>query len=165
MKKIPLIIILIITVTAILLPVITEASNQNRLVAAVQLPEEYRPQYAVNIPVATYENPAQTGNIILQLIAGSLIYVAGPLAVLMIAIGGFRYVIAHGEQSQIEEAKKNIVWAIIGLLVIIVSYAIVSNVITISTPKEGVPASAPAAPAAQQGQEEEPQQGGESPES
>lgn len=133
MKKIPLIIILITVITAILLPVVAEASGQNRLIALEQLPEDLRPQYAVDIPYKKGDDATQRGNIILQLIAGSLIYAAGPIAVLMIAIGGFRYVISHGEQSQMEEAKKNITWAVIGLLVIIVSYAIVENVIRISS--------------------------------
>jgi hypothetical protein len=51
----------------------------------------------------------------------------------MLAIGGFRYVISHGDQTQMEAAKKNITWAIIGLLVILVSWIIVSNVIKVVT--------------------------------
>jgi hypothetical protein len=53
------------------------------------------------------------------------------MAVLMLAVGGFQYVISHGDQNQMEGAKKTITWAIIGLLIIIVSYAIVTNVIAI----------------------------------
>jgi amino acid transporter len=150
MKKLPVIIVLFTIITAILVPVVAFADGQNRLVAAVQLDSNYRPDFAANIEVGNKAESYQTGNLILQLIASSLIYVAGPVAVLMIAVGGFRYVIAHGEQAQMEEAKKNITWAIIGLLIIILSYAIVENVIKISAPEGSSSGSgqttAPAAP-------------------
>lgn len=146
MKKIPIIIYLITIITALLLPVMAHAADNDKLIAQVELNDEYRPEYAVDIKVADKKKSADTGNAILQQIAGSLIYIAGPIAVLMIAIGGFRYVIAHGEQSQMDEAKKNITWAIIGLLIIIISYAIVDNVIQLSIPKETPAAEAPAEP-------------------
>ena len=99
--------------------------------AQVQIDTQYQPGYAATIPKAMLTNRATPFNVILQLIAGGLIYAAGPVAVLMIAIGGFRYVTSRGDQAQMENAKKNILWAIIGLLVIIVSYAIVTNIINI----------------------------------
>ncbi|HLG25655.1 MAG TPA: pilin [Candidatus Gracilibacteria bacterium] len=97
--------------------------------AQVTMQEDLRPGYAVNITGGS--GRASVANIILQMIAGSLIYAAGPIAVLMIAFGGFRYVTSHGDQNQMEEAKKTITWAAIGLVVIILSWAIVTNVITI----------------------------------
>jgi len=134
------------------------ASGNSNLIAQVVTNPDLRPGYAVNIDTSKSTNRAAVGNTILQLIAGSLIYAAGPLAVLMIAIGGFRYVISHGDQTQMEGAKKTITMAIIGLLIIIVSYVIVSNVISISqsagsqTPQgtgQSPPAGSP--PPAQQG--------------
>ena len=97
--------------------------------AQVTMQSDLRPEYAVNITGGS--NRASVANIILQMIAGSLIYAAGPIAVLMIAFGGFRYVTSHGDQNQMEEAKKTIVWAVIGLIVIIISWAIVVNVTTL----------------------------------
>lgn len=73
-------------------------------------------------------NKAAPVTSVLQTLAGSLIFVAGPLAVLMIAVGGFQYVTSHGDSTQMENAKKNIMFAIIGLIVIILSWAIVTNI-------------------------------------
>jgi hypothetical protein len=123
MKKF-LLTICLITVTLVTLPEIGAA--------AVQIVDDLKPGYAAEIPLAV-GNRAAPINVILQLIAGSLIYAAGPAAVLMIAIGGFRYVVSHGDTTQMEGAKKTIMWAIIGLLVIIVSYAIVTNIINIAS--------------------------------
>ncbi|MBU0667941.1 pilin [Patescibacteria group bacterium] len=117
---------------SILFPLSCLAASQNNLIAQVKLDTSYKPEYAVSItPPSGSHVPTSTANIILQMIAGSLIYAAGPLAVFMLAIGGLRYVVSHGDQNQMESAKKTIMWAIIGLVVIIVSFAIVQSVIMI----------------------------------
>lgn len=102
----------------------------NNLLAQVQIDPTLKPQFAPSIESTSGDRTAPV-NIVLQLIAGSLIYAAGPIAVLMIAIGGLRYVTSRGDQNAMEEAKKTILWAVIGLVVIILSFAIVTNVISV----------------------------------
>jgi len=55
---------------------------------------------------------------------------AGIVAVIYLIIGGFNYVTAGGNPEQIEMAKTTIVNAIIGLVVILVSYLIVQFIMT-----------------------------------
>lgn len=55
--------------------------------------------------------------------------VAGSVALLMIVIGGFRYILAHGDPNSVSQAKKTILYAIIGLLVVMAAYAIVAFVV------------------------------------
>lgn len=112
------------------LPLACMASAKSDLFAQVSIQEDLKPQYAPSIESKSGDRTAPV-SIVLQLIAGSLIYVAGPLAVLMIAIGGLRYVTSRGDQNAMEEAKKTIMWAVIGLIVIILSFAIVTNVISV----------------------------------
>jgi len=57
-------------------------------------------------------------------IANTLIFIVGAVSVIMIIIGGFRYVISNGDQKNITAAKDTILYAVIGLLVAIASYAI-----------------------------------------
>jgi flagellar basal body-associated protein FliL len=143
MKKIPFIIVLLVIVMSMTAPLTVLAADTTgqtaetggRRIAQVTLEEDLRPPNATNFQLDTSstQSRAAIGNIVLQLIAGSLIYAAGPFAVLMIAIGGFRYVISHGDQTQMDGAKKTITWAIIGLIVIILSYAIVTNIIKIAS--------------------------------
>lgn len=57
-----------------------------------------------------------------------LLGVSAGLAVLFIIIGGIYYVTAAGDDSQIETGKKMITYAIFGLLVVGISYAIVKAV-------------------------------------
>lgn len=114
---------IILVLTAVLLPIMAHAQ--------VQMNPDLKPEFAANITPTGNVNRASMINVLLQLAAGALIYAAGPIAVLMIAVGGFRYVVSHGDQTQMEEAKKTITWAIIGLFVIIISWALVTNVIRV----------------------------------
>jgi amino acid transporter len=51
--------------------------------------------------------------------------VAGLVAVLFLVIGGFRYITSAGNEETAEQAKKIITNAIIGIVVIILSFVIV----------------------------------------
>ena len=53
----------------------------------------------------------------------------GLIAVVMIIYGGFLYVTAAGNQEKIESAKKIIMYAIIGIVVILLSFAIVNTIL------------------------------------
>lgn len=55
--------------------------------------------------------------------------VVGALAFLMIVIAGFRYVLAGGEPTKVAEAKRMIVYAAIGILVVAMAAAIVNSVL------------------------------------
>lgn len=100
-------------------------------VAQVPLNPDLKPEHATNFTTIADKSAAGYGNFVLQLVAGSLIYIAGPLAVLMIAFGGWSYVNARGDQTKLEEAKKTLIWAALGLAAIIISYSVVSIVINL----------------------------------
>jgi hypothetical protein len=54
----------------------------------------------------------------------------GLIAVVMIIYGGFLYVSAAGNSEKIENAKKIIMYAVIGIIVILLSFAIVNTILT-----------------------------------
>lgn len=61
---------------------------------------------------------------------------AGLIAVLFLIIGGFRFITAGGNDASAEQAKKMILNAVIGVIVIILSFVVVrvvSNTLTTST--------------------------------
>ncbi len=67
-----------------------------------------------------------------QLIIGViniLLAIVGLLSVLFIIIGGFRYVTAHGDEEQAESAKKTILHALLGLLIVILSFVMVRVIV------------------------------------
>lgn len=58
-----------------------------------------------------------------------LLFILGAIAVIVIVIGGLRYTLASGEQAQIKQAKDTILYAVVGLIVALLAYAIVNFVI------------------------------------
>lgn len=76
------------------------------------------------------EGGAATGTIlILQILAGGLLYFAAPLGIIFIVLSGLQMVVYGAESDKLEQAKKNLTWSIVGLLVIIMSYSLVRIVI------------------------------------
>lgn len=59
-----------------------------------------------------------------------LLYLAGAIAVVMIILGGIRYASSNGDQNAVTGAKNTIMYAVIGLVVTILAYAIVHFVLT-----------------------------------
>jgi len=62
---------------------------------------------------------------VLQVVFG----IMGAVAVLIITIAAFQYVISAGDPQKVSKAKDAILYALIGLVVAILSFAIVSFVI------------------------------------
>ena len=59
-----------------------------------------------------------------------MLFAVGILAVIMIIWGGIRYVLSGGDSGAVSSAKKTILYAVVGLIVAILAYAIVNFVIT-----------------------------------
>lgn len=59
-----------------------------------------------------------------------MLFAIGILAVIMIIWGGIRYVLSGGDSGAVSSAKKTILYAVVGLIVAILAYAIVNFVIT-----------------------------------
>lgn len=62
-------------------------------------------------------------------VSNTLIYIVGAVAVIFLIIGGLRYVISNGDPKNVTAAKDTILYAIIGIIVAIISYAAVNFVI------------------------------------
>ncbi len=77
-------------------------------------------------------DPAVTGTSVQELIASViniLSWVVGIAAVIMIMIGGFKYIISQGDSNNISSAKNTILYAVIGLVVALFAQLIVKFVI------------------------------------
>ena len=55
----------------------------------------------------------------------TLLVVAGAIAVIIIIFGGIMYITSTGDSARVKQAKDTILYAIIGLVVTIVAFAIV----------------------------------------
>ena len=62
-------------------------------------------------------------------IVNVLLFIVGAVAVIMLIVGGLRYVLSGGDSSQTKAAKDTILYAIIGIVVATAAYAIVNFVV------------------------------------
>jgi hypothetical protein len=62
-------------------------------------------------------------------ITNTILYAVGIISVIMLIWGGLRYVISGGDSKKVTDAKNTIMYAIIGLIIAILAFAIVNFVI------------------------------------
>ena len=95
---------------------------------------------AVAMPLVTlaisYEDPSNTLGLNTSDLKAAVIRIInwvlgllGIIAVIMILIGGFQWMTAGGNEEKVEKAKKIISAAIVGLIIILLAWAIVNFVI------------------------------------
>ena len=63
-------------------------------------------------------------------ITNVVLYIVGIIAVAMLIIGGIRYVVSGGDAKKVTDAKNTVLYAIIGLIIAFLAYAIVNFVIS-----------------------------------
>ena len=76
----------------------------------------------------------QTSNLagnggVLETVTNVLLFLVGSIAVIMMVVGGFKYVVSNGDSNAVQSAKNTIMYAVIGLVVAIIAYAVVRFVI------------------------------------
>ena len=62
-------------------------------------------------------------------ILGIVFSITASIALLMIVIGGFRYILSRGDPNGMAQAKNTIIYALVGLFITMAAYAIVTFVI------------------------------------
>lgn len=70
---------------------------------------------------------------IFQQITNIMLFIIGVLSVIMLIIGGLRYVISGGNKDAVTSAKNTILYAIVGLIVALLAYAAINFVINVFT--------------------------------
>lgn len=123
-KKIILCIPLILVSFSIIVPIAFAQVpiNQKYIedIGTIPLKELVTTQNTSNAPAG-----ASGINYLLQKVANGLIYIAAPLAILFIIHGGINYTMSMGDNTKLEASKKEILWAILGLVIILFAFAIV----------------------------------------
>jgi len=105
------------------------------LALTIAVPALSLPVMAAPLDLGTsYVSNTGLGNTDPRAIAANVINIAlgflGVLAVIIILIGGFKWMTAAGNEEQIEEAKKVLMAGIIGLVIILASWGLATFVIS-----------------------------------
>lgn len=82
---------------------------------------------------AICNNNQQDGDVVnvLQIVINTMLFIVGAISVIMIIIGGLRYATSSGDSGSITSAKNTILYAVIGLVIAFLAYAIVNWVLQI----------------------------------
>jgi hypothetical protein len=106
------------------------------LVAPAILPNNSQVAYAdaktqiqSGLKAAGGDTKDTSGTLITKVI-NVMLFIIGVLSVIMIVYGGILYVISAGDSGRVSKAKNTIMYAIVGLVVALLAYAIVNFVIT-----------------------------------
>ena len=75
------------------------------------------------------ENLFGDGGVFKQ-VTNIVLYIVGVIAVIMLIIGGIKYVVSGGDAKKVTDAKNTVLYAIIGLIIAFLAFAIVNFVIT-----------------------------------
>jgi uncharacterized membrane protein YozB (DUF420 family) len=70
-------------------------------------------------------------NGIVTTVTNSLLFVVGTLSVVMIIVGGLRYVVSGGNSTSVTGAKNTILYAVVGLIVAFLAYAAINFITNI----------------------------------
>ena len=73
-----------------------------------------------------FENPAQAIGVVIKAVMG----IVGSIALAMFIYGGLLWLTSGGNPDRIKKGKDILMWAVIGLVVIFVSYNLVNLIIT-----------------------------------
>ena len=88
---------------------------------------KYIAQIIDNTKTNLPETPATAGT--LTKVLNIVFAVTGALAFLMIVIAGFRYTISGSDATKVSEAKRMLIYSIVGLLVVALAATIVNFVL------------------------------------
>ena len=76
------------------------------------------------------ENLFNGDDSVFQTVTNVMLFLIGAISVVMLIYGGIRYTISQGDSTAVTNAKNTIMYAVIGIVVAILAYAIVNFVVT-----------------------------------
>ena len=86
-------------------------------------------QFAQRISAGQNNIPTLTADQILTNVLNTFYFIVGAVAVIVIIFAGINYALSGGDSGKVTRAKNMILYAIIGLIIILSAYAITNFVI------------------------------------
>ncbi|UTX51354.1 hypothetical protein KI440_00070 [Candidatus Saccharibacteria bacterium TM7i] len=123
MKKLTLLSTILFTVVATFLAISTPVSAQGSIQQGVEA------AHGNGQPTQLFGDAG-----VITSVTNILLFIVGALAVIMIIWGGIRYAISGGNSSAVTSAKNTIMYALIGLIVAFLAFAMVNFVLSAIAP-------------------------------
>ena len=109
-------------------------STSRALASAISIQEGADAARAEGMPTELIGN-----NGVFSRITNTILLIVGLFSVIMLVYGGLRYILSGGDSKKVTDAKNTVLYAIIGLIISLLAFAIVNfvlnSVIGVSTPR------------------------------
>ena len=109
-------------------------STSRALVSAISIQEGADAARAEGMPTELIGN-----NGVFSRITNTILLIVGLISGIMLVYGGLRYILSGGDSKKVTDAKNTVLYAIIGLIISLLAFAIVNfvlnSVIGVSTPR------------------------------
>lgn len=76
------------------------------------------------------QDPLTGPNGVLTTVTNILAWVAGTAAVIFVVVGGIKYITAAGAPAEVQKAKETIIFALVGVVLIVLARAIITFVLS-----------------------------------
>ena len=108
-------------------------STSRALASAISIQEGADAARAEGMPTELIGN-----NGVFSRITNTILLIVGLISVIMLVYGGLRYILSGGDSKKVTDAKNTVLYAIIGLIISLLAFAIVNfvlnSVIGVGTP-------------------------------
>jgi hypothetical protein len=74
---------------------------------------------------------------VITTITNTLLFIVGALSVIMIIVGGLRYVVSGGNAASVTAARNTILYAVVGLVIAFLAFAAINFVLGTVSPGSG----------------------------
>lgn len=74
-------------------------------------------------------NSADDFKTVIKNVINILLFLIGMIAVIFIVIAGFRFVTSNGDANTVSQAKNTIIYAVLGIVIAVMAYAIVNFIL------------------------------------
>lgn len=95
----------------------------------------FKPGEKSNIPTLGLEKAKDpikvVDTVLLKFVVNPIFFLAGGVAVVVIFYSSFRIMTARGEEEGLTAAKNALIWAFVGLALIVLAYTLVRNLVSI----------------------------------
>lgn len=65
----------------------------------------------------------------IRIVTNTMLFAIGVVAVIMLIVGGFKYIFSSGDSKNVTSAKDTILYAVVGIVVALLAYAIVNFIL------------------------------------
>ena len=88
--------------------------------------------------ICSIENPIQTTEVtsLIKTVISAVLGIIGSFALLMLVWGGFQWLTSAGNAEKVDAGTKTMVWALIGVMVVLASYFLLSTFLDFLTGKQ-----------------------------